>query len=233
MLSLIVVALVGACSGGPNQTGGQSGLPPIAPSAAPTTAPTIAPATATPGILELASEGTMFPGTYRTQFEPPMTLTINDLVDLDCAPGYRCRGDIDVNIEHWVGLEFGNTHGSELDVTRVDKVPATPGGTTLMDPPDDLATWVAGQPGIERVSEPLPVTIGGVPGVRLDIRTDKAVSFGPSWGTCPGCRSWITVLRAHDAWVLIIEQLGPDNTVRDFDAVVRGLQPVVDSIIWN
>jgi hypothetical protein len=162
-----------------------------------------------------------------------MTLTINNLVDLDCAPGYRCRGDIDVNIEHWVGLEFGNIHGSELDVARVDKVPKSPGDSALVDPPDDLATWMAGQPGIESVSEPMPVTIDGVPGVRLNIRADKAVSFGPSWGACAGCRSWITVLRVRGAWVLIIEQLGPDNTVRDFDAVVRGLQPVIDSITWN
>ena len=230
----VLVVLCQACASGPGAPAMSSvpatQSPPSShdvPSPTPSTQPS---ATA---IEQLADGGTMFPGTYRTKLVPPMTLTIDHLVDLDCAPGYRCRGDIDVNMEHWVALEFGNVHGSELDVARVDKIPATPTGTKLVDPPADLAWWVARQPGVQTVSEPMPVAIGGVPGSRLDLRADKAVSFGPSWGMCPGCRQWITVLRVNDAWVLIVEQLGPDNSVRDFDRVVDGLQPVVDSIVWN
>jgi hypothetical protein len=33
--------------------------------------------------------------------------------------------------------------------------------------------------------------------------------------------------------VVISATFGPDNTVGDFDAAVRGLQPIVDSIRWE
>jgi hypothetical protein len=185
----------------------------------------------------------MFPGTYRTNFDPAMTLTIDHNVDLDCAPGYECRGDIDVNWPQWVAFEFGNVHGSELDVMRLDKVHASVTGGTLVDPPGDLATWLAGQPGMKQLAAPVSVTIGGIPGVRLNLRADRNVTYGPiglaeptdltDFGIVAGSRLWITVVRVHGHWVLISEVLGPDNTVRDFDAAMRGLQPIVDSIVWS
>jgi hypothetical protein len=231
----LIVFLIAGCGA----AGGLATPAPTPPSAAPPSAtepitprPTDSPSPL-PGIQLLASEGTMFPGTYRTALVPAMTLTINNLVDLDCAPGYRCRGDIDVNIEHWVALEFGNVHGSQLDVTRVDKIPAAPGQAKLVDPPDDLAAWITEQPGITSVADPVPVVVGGAQGVRLDIRAKQSVSFGPSWGMCAGCRQWITVLRVQGAWIFVVEQLGPDNTADNFDEAVQGLQAVVDSIVWT
>jgi hypothetical protein len=191
----------------------------------------------------LGSGPTMFPGTYRTNFDPAMTLTIDHLVDLDCAAGYECRGDIDVNLPQWVAFEFGNVHGSELDVMRLDKVHASVTDQTLVDPPDDLATWLAGQPGMKQLAEPVSVTIGGISGVRLNLRADRNVTYGPiglaepaditDFGIGAGSRLWITVVRVQGHWVLISEVLGPDNTVRDFDAAIRGLEPIVDSIVWS
>jgi hypothetical protein len=38
-----------------------------------------------------------------------MILTIGHEVDLDCVPCYRCRGDVDVNLPNWLGLELATT----------------------------------------------------------------------------------------------------------------------------
>jgi hypothetical protein len=209
------------------------------PSAPPTAPPASESPSATPRIEVLADGGTMFPGTYRTRFEPAMTITITNLVDLDCAPGYRCRGDIDVNLPPWLGLEFGNDHGVELDVMRIDKVFASATGDALVDPPADLAAWIAAQPGVVRLENAVPVTVGGVDGLRLDFGSDRIVRFGeteqadlPCCGIGPTARNWVTVLKVDGQWVLIKEALGPDNTDHEFGAV-RGLQPIVDSIVWN
>jgi hypothetical protein len=191
----------------------------------------------------LAAEGTMFPGTYKTQFDPSMTLTIDHMVDLDCAPGYRCRGDIDVNLPQWVAFEFGNLHGSELDIYRLDKVYARGDGGELIDAPDDCGAWLTGLPGINVLGDPMPVKVDGLPALRLDVKPDHVVLFGPS-GLTPfpdkfgvnggtNVRARITVVHVQGRCVVISASFGPDNTVGDFDAVARGLQPIVDSIVWN
>ena len=225
-----VVALAASCS---------SAAPPSAtPTQTPETTPPSTPSPTpvqTESILELADGGTMFPGTYRTQFVPAMTITINNLVDLDCAPGYRCRGDIDVNIEHWLDLEFGNVHGAELMVVRLDQVWIDESKGTTKLPPDDLAAWIASRPGITEVNPAVTASVGGIAGTRLDLHPAHDVGFGPNFGIAGDAhkRAWITVLNVRGSWVLIVEVLGPENSVDNFDTVVRGLQPIVDSIVWN
>ena len=191
----------------------------------------------------LGSEGTMFPGTYRTRLDPPMTLTIDHLVDLDCAPGYRCRGDIDVNLPQWVAFEFGNKHGPALDIYRFDKVDARGDGGALIDAPDDCGAWLAGIPGINVLGDPIPTKVGGLPASRFDVKPARVILFGPSGisefpdglGINGGANATarITVVNVHDRCVVISGTLGPDNTVGDFEAAVRGLQPIIDSIRWE
>jgi hypothetical protein len=190
-------------------------------------------------VATLADNGTMFPGTYRTKFDPPMTITINDLVDLDCAPGYRCRGDIDVNLPQWVGFEFGNVHGSELDITRLDQVFADD-GTTPVEPPADLASWLVSRQGIKTLSGPTPVSIGGIAGTQLDLQADRVVPYGPNgltdppaFGVGPALPFRVIVLKVGGHWVMISEVFGPEASVYDFDAMVDGLQPVIESIRWE
>jgi len=230
-----VVALAASCSSAapPSATPTQRTEATATPTPSPTTAPTVS-------IPELADGGTMFPGTYHTRFVPAMTIKITNLVNLDCAAGYRCRGDIDVNLPPWLGLEFGNDHGVELDVTRIDKVFASATSDALIDPPADLASWIAAQPGVVRLAKAVPVTVGGVEGVRLDFGSDRIVRFGstdqadlPCCGIGPKERIWLTVVNVDGHWVLIKEDLGPDNTVHEFDNAIRGLQPIVDSITWG
>jgi len=186
----------------------------------------------------------MFPGTYRTKFDPPMTITITDLVDLDCAPGYRCRGDIDLNTPVWVGFEFGKTHGSELDIASIDKV-FDADGKTIIDAPGDFVAWMLDRPGMHENAPRVPVTIGGIDGTQIDITDDdeKFAGWGPTnFPNVPsafginggaGARVRIDVLHVIGHWVLIEESLGPDNTTRNFQNVVQGLQPLVDSITWE
>jgi len=70
--------------------------------------------------------------------------------------------------------------------------------------------------------------------------TDRIVRYGPigipdppDFGVGPSARVSLIVLRVDGHWVLIGEGLGPENTDHDFDKVLRGLQPIVDSITWS
>jgi hypothetical protein len=193
--------------------------------------------------MELASGGTVFPGTYHTQLDPGLTLTIDHVVDLDCVPGYQCRGDIDVNLPNWVGFEFGNVHGSEFNITRMDKVfdPASPG--TTIDPPADLGAWLVGFKGLDVLVAPAPTTVGGVSAIQLDAQSSADLPIGPTgltgaddpqwFGFAAGHRNRVILLRVDGHAILITEQIGVDNTVGDFDAIVRGLAPLVQSIVWQ
>jgi hypothetical protein len=237
----VLVLVCQACATGPGVPTGTSRPQPQSPAPSrvvPSSMPSTQPSTVT--TLQLADGGTMFPGTYKTKFDPAMTITITDVVDLDCVPGYRCRGDIDVNLPQWVAFEFGNVHGSELDIMRIDKVYSGSDGTTVAAPPNDYAAWLLSRPGVIRLAAPVPVTIGGVHGVRLDFRVDRQVTYGPTglpdppaFGICCGARTWISLIRVHDRVIIVVETLGPENTVGDFDAAMHGLQPVVDTIRWE
>lgn len=192
--------------------------------------------------LVLANGGTMFPGIYETAFDPPMTITIDHEVDLDCAPGYRCRGDIDVNLPQWVGFEFGNVHGSELDIFRLDRVYARGDSQTPVNIPADVVAWFQGLPGINVQGDAIETRVGGLPAARFDAQPTHVVPIGPSgladidqFGINGGAdaRAWVTVLRVDDHLVVIAELLGPENTIGDFEAAVRGLDPIIASIVWE
>jgi hypothetical protein len=239
--------LLSACGSftAPESTGGAAAGPTTVAATPPVTAQ---PATPSPSavIQELPDGGNpSFPGTYTTQFQPKLTFTIDHVVDLDCSPGYRCRGDVDLNSANFVDLEFGNVHGSEVHIYRLDKVydPASP--DKQIDPPVDLAAWMEALPGTAVRGPAMPVMIGGKPATRFDIRTpgeivfgplpggpnDNAIPAGPQASIGPSALR-ISVMRIGGSAVLIIEWLGPENTVRDGAAALKGLQPLIDSITW-
>jgi hypothetical protein len=43
----------------------------------------------------------------------------------------------------------------------------------------------------------------------------------------------LTAVHVQRSCVVISATFGPDNTVGDFEAAVRGLQPIIDSIRWE
>jgi hypothetical protein len=198
--------------------------------------------TARPTTVPLADEGTMVAGTYSTHFQPRLTLTIGREVDLDCAAGYRCQGDIDVNTASWLDLEFGNAHGSEFSVLRLDPLSDPGKPATVTEPPGDLAGWISALPDVSVIEGPTSVSVGGVDAVQLDVRTAKDVGFAPpglngpfpQWGGLPAAHeARLVFLRIDGHAIMLTEQIGPENTVHDFAAAIAGLQDLVDSISWE
>jgi hypothetical protein len=224
---------------------GKIGGPPIAtpsvvpsPSASAAVSPSAAPtptATAAPSPTTLAKEGFVYPGRYVPAFQPSLTITIDREVQHHCAPNFQCRGSIDVNEAGWLGLEFGQPR-IEIDFFRVDKVndPAHPG--RLMDPPSDLAAWIASRPGVTVANPPTPVTVGGLSGTQFDLDIgDKDVSIGPipgmtdiGLGFAANYRSRYIVVKVQTHQVLIAL-----SSQDPFAASMAELQPLVDSIAWN
>jgi hypothetical protein len=184
---------------------------------------------------------TVFAGRYTTQFKPALTLTIDRQVDIDCAPGYQCRGDVDVNSSSWLDLEFGHDQPVEINVMGFDQVydPNHPG--KVIDPPTDLGAWISAFPGVT-VTARKPVQIGGLDATQLDLRTARDVAFGPtdlgdlhSLGYGAHQLHRVFVARVSGTVVVIgLGSLGPGETTPDQLAVAsRILQPIVDSITWQ
>jgi hypothetical protein len=194
-------------------------------------------------VTPLADGGTMFPGTYSTRFAPGMTITIGDEVDLDCFPGYRCRGDIDVNLPFWVEFEFGSEHGSDVSIVRMDKIYADKARVRLVDPPNDLARWITSYPGLAVVDGPKQVTVGRLPATQVDVEASKETPFGPTGLTGADDPQWFgagagetvrfILLNVGSHAVLIKAGTGFENVTGDFQAAVDGVQPVIDSIVWD
>ncbi len=241
-LAVAVVAIAIAVGGAAyflTPAGGKTGGPPTAspslvpsPSALPSATST---ATAAPTPTILAQQGSVFPGRYVTAFQPSLTITIDREVQHRCAPGFQCQGSINVNQAAWLDLEFGQPR-IEVFINRVDKVndPAHPG--SLIDPPADLAAWIASRPGVTVITPPKGVTVGGLPGTQVDVTVGgKDVSIGPipgvtdiGSGFAAGSTNRCIVVKVNGHQVLIT--LGAQDP---FAASMAELQPLVDSIVWN
>jgi len=85
--------------------------------------------------------------------------------------------------------------------------------------------------------------VGGIDAMQLDVVSPIGAGFGPAGLAGPDDPSWFGLAANHETravvlevdghTVLITEQMGAENTVRDFDTAMSGLQPLVDSIIWR
>lgn len=236
--AILAVSLLGAGCGG-TAAGPSSSTAPLLATVTPPAATPTAAAPSVRAALALPEAGQpSFPGTYSPKFQPPLTITIDHVVDLDCVAGYICRGDVDANMNGWLGLAFGNVHGSEIDMIRLDKVydPAAP--SKLIDPPVDLAAWLVSLPGTAVLAPPKTVSIGGRPAIQFDVKTPGDLQFGPmpdggggQAGIGPnGLRIVLVTVDGH--LVLISEWIGADNTVLDRQAALDSVQPLVNSIRW-
>ena len=207
---------------------------------------TFSPSTPQPSeMLESAlpeSGNVVFPGRYTTHFKPAITLTIDQQVDIDCAPGHRCRGDIDVNSEHWLDIEFGHDHPVEINVMGFNTLFDPKHAGKEMEPPTDLAAWIAALPGVTVLARK-PVEVGGVAAMQLDLRTGvEDVPFGPTGlADLPTLglgahqlRRVILVRRAGAAVIIGIGSINPadDSAVRLANAG-DVLEPIVESIAWE
>jgi len=201
---------------------------PLLPTAAPSPSPSVAPS---PGPSILGNGEFVYPGTYVTAFDPSLTFTIDREVEHNCAPGFKCRGSIDVNQAAWVALEFGQPR-IEVGIVRVDKLNDPAKAGRLIDPPADLAAWLGGRPGLTVIAQKA-VTVGGLPGIQLDVRTgNQGLGFGPIPGvTDPGFGlgpNWVARL-----FVVPVQGHRVVITLHAEDGSIDELQPLVDSIVWN
>ena len=200
--------------------------------ATPTPAPT---ATAQPSaaVMVLPESGQyVYPGTYTTHFQPSLTLTVGRQVELSCAPGFKCRGDVFVNEPRWLNLGFGDVPGFEVHLFRMDKVfdPKHPG--KLIDPPQDLAALILTLPGVTATSPPRSVKVGGLDATQLDLKIGaKEAVLGPKFGFGPHLQSRNTVVRVGSDVVTI--QIDVIDNATGVAAAVEALQPLVDSIAWR
>jgi hypothetical protein len=207
-----------------------SPTPTVSPSprATPTPVATVAPP---PSPAILATDGFVYPGAYVPAFDPPMTFTIDKEVQHNCAPNFRCRGSIDANLSGWLDLEFGLPR-IEASIVRVDKVNDPAHSGRLIDPPADLAAWIASRPGLTVVSQE-STKVGGLAATRLDIQIGNTdLGLGPIPGvTDPGLGYGAStdyrlfVVSVHGRPVLI--------SLRAEDGSIAEIQPLVDSIVWN
>ena len=214
------------------------GLPATAsPQASPSARVSASPLAASPSTLAspavLADSGDIFQGTYVPRFDPSLTFSIDqELLSPNCYPGYQCRGNIDANFPAWLYLEYGQP-AIEIGIVRVDKLydPAHPG--RLIDPPADLAAWIASRPGLTVLAQKA-VTVGGLAGTQLDVRTgNKDVQFGPIPGVADPANGLGPANAVHRLFLVpvaghqvLISLVRPDGSLDE-------LQPFVDSIVWN
>jgi hypothetical protein len=240
LLAATLLAGCGASTAGPSPAASATTSPASVQPASPS------PAVPMPTFKALPNGGSeVFMGTYTAQFQPALALTVGHVAELDCPSGDPCRGEVDLNSAIFVDIEFGNVHGAEVHIIRLDKVydPASPG--KQIDPPADLAAWLKALPGTAVLGPATPVMIGGVAATRFDIRTPGDMLLGPLPGgpndnnDPAGPRASIgpsalriTVIRIGGSAVLITEWLGPENTVRDGPAALESLQPLIESITW-
>ena len=212
--------------------------PPASSDPSPTAVPSDAISTALP---EGGTE--VFPGRYTARITPALTLTVDREVNIDCAPGYRCRGDVDVNLPNWLDMEFGHDHPIEIHVMAFDQVFGPGASKPLVKPPDDLAGWIAAMPGV-RIDASTPITVGGIPAWQLDLQTgDADLVLGPISGAQDISELGFGAHQVHRVDVLhvggraVVIGLGPvlaeDSTKERLAAAAAMLQPIVDSITWQ
>jgi len=245
-VAAVVVVAIGAgliTRYSPAQIGAPTMTPTVSASASPTTSPSPSPSPS-PAVGILVEGASVFPGTYRSNFDPPLTLTVGNQVENGCAPGFQCRGTVDVNSPGWLDIEFGNAPPDhpriEVFAVRLDKVVDVTRPGKFVTPPADLATWFTRLPGLRVLAQPKPVTIGGQPATQLDLQAgSKDVGFGPIPGvTAIGAgigkgqtiRLFVVPISGRQVIIWIIAD---ETGTTHFARMTQTMQPLIDSIVWN
>ena len=167
-------------------------------------------------------------GRYASLFVPTMTLT----AALD--------GGSDVDRPGWVGLEIGSAPVLDLNIIRIDKVFDPKARGKLIDPPEDLATWLAHFPGPTVTAAPSRVMVGGIAGQQLDVLVGaKDFSYAPidgvdiKAGEGPGGKLRIVVVKVDGHFVVIQGAVLNGYSPKDFEAVMSVFTSMIQSISWN
>lgn len=192
-----------------------------------------------PSSFAVLPKGPVMPGTYATLFEPGLTLTLDR----------PAENDADTPTS-WIDLVFEGDAQFVIRFVRVDNLfdPTHPG--KLIDLPPDLAAWVAKLRGLTLIAPAKTVRVGGLDATQLDFRTTRnrlwilpipgidysLLGFGdiPNIGFDQRGAVFRLIVVPVGGHQVAIEMTSDDNLSGiHFDAMVKALQPVVDSIIWR
>ena len=223
--------------------------------------PSTTPSSATPGVRMLAAsdclespcQGLLEPGVYRsTLFDPTI--------------------DFEVTSPGWTWDYYGNSRSGNfrLIADESHELPYGPDGIYfLLDPAvassdcdeaeepgvgrsvDDLVTWLERAPGLA-LSEPKPVTVGGLDGIQLDLRLDpawektcvfseglptvplvirRADVGGYHWAIHPDMSMRWYILESGDGAMIVDIDDGPSGLSRD--DLLRAGGEIVDSLVFS
>lgn len=140
----------------------------------------------------------------------------------------------------WIDLAFGHSPTFAWAIIRIDKVFDPEHSGTLIDPPKDLAAWIAAFPGLTVVAPPKAVKVGGLDAAQLDVVIgDKPVQFAPIPGVDDPAagielrRAARIITVSVDGHQVLIYFFADEEGTAHFDAAVAALQPLTDSIVWH
>ena len=167
-------------------------------------------------------------------------------------------GEVDINVPGWIDVEFGfdplvahgpGTWSADVSIDRIDKVFDAKHPGKLIDPPRDLAAWVAKLPGVTVIAPPKRIKIDGLDATQLDVRSGaKDVRFGPispesvpnevdpptAFGFGPHqSRRIVAVSVDGHAVLIVVGMVEAPETHGRFEAATKALQPLIDSIVWH
>ena len=126
-----------------------------------------------------------------------------------------------------------------IGIVRVEKVSDPEQGGKLIDPPKDLAGWIAKLPGLKVVAPPTPVKVGGIEGEQLDVLIGPdPVGVGPIQGAhigngFPKNRTVRIIVVNVDGQVVQISFAPDEVGSSHFEAAVTYAQPLIHSITWG
>ena len=177
------------------------------------------------------------PGVYRSEeFEPSLSFRVGE--------GWAYE-PIEASDELHIAREQG-TGGLGFGVPHHVYKPTKTGTPNVVEAPRDLVSWFQRHPYL-RTSEPKPVTVGGVEGVRFDVVVDDLpddhvgrcgsgcvdigrLSSGSETFLGEGYKLRLTVLEDVEGKTVSIGFASPAG---DFDEFAPEAQKVVDSVKWK
>jgi hypothetical protein len=228
-IAALTIALA-ACSSGSAATTAPTTAPSqttsiSTPSATPSPVQTVGPS---PSLPILPTGAVVPPGTYATRLQPALTLTLDR------------PAESNEDIPAWIDLVFEGDPNFEFGASRIDKVFDPKHPNHLIDPPHDLAAWIAKLPGLTLVAPAKAVQIGGLDATQLDVRTgDKDVRIAP----IPGVDDPPQGVPSNGLSRLIVVLVGghqivfgmgvQDSDDAHFKASMELLQPMINSIVWH
>jgi len=217
-----------------------------APAPTPTPLPSEAPSVAASASATAAGPTVFDTRTLADAFELPMTVNLPEgwttFHDVKGTLGLVNEGIPPGPDSTWWGLDMLLVDGAQIhDPTSVvSSEPATSSRDDFVPWPDDFFAYITGLPGVEVVSGPEPITVGGVTGTQIDVKTpdmhplvwmagDYTWLGGGKTGVDPAAERRFIVLETGGHTLLMQLYADPSR----FEAQDAEVQTLLDSITFE